>query len=118
MHPRFTALSSTLFLSIAALLTGCASERPILYNITPQFTVHDPQFAQTMGHLLGPQLVGENTVTTLTNGDQIFPAMLDAIHSAQKTITFETYIYWSGKMGQAFADALAERAARALRCMP
>jgi cardiolipin synthase len=95
---------------MAALLNGCASERPILYNITPQFTVHDPQFAQTMGHLLGPQLVGENTVTTLTNGDQIFPAMLDAIHSAQKTITFETYIYWSGKMGQAFADALAERA--------
>ncbi|HWS79364.1 MAG TPA: phospholipase D-like domain-containing protein, partial [Thermomonas sp.] len=46
----------------------------------------------------------------LENGDEIFPAMLEAIASAQKTITFETYIYWSGEVGQKFADALAERA--------
>jgi cardiolipin synthase len=36
--------------------------------------------------------------------------MLQAIRSAQRTITFETYIYWSGRIGQAFADALSERA--------
>jgi cardiolipin synthase len=36
--------------------------------------------------------------------------MLAAIRAAQKTITFETYIYWSETIGQEFADALAERA--------
>ena len=36
--------------------------------------------------------------------------MLAAIRSASISITFETYIYWSGDIGRAFADALAERA--------
>jgi cardiolipin synthase len=47
----------------------------------------------------------------LLNGDEIFPAMLDAIRGAKRTITFETYIYWSGRIGDAFANALAERPA-------
>jgi len=36
--------------------------------------------------------------------------MLDAIGSAERTITLETYIYWSGSIGKAFATALSERA--------
>ena len=38
------------------------------------------------------------------------PAMLGAIRAAQQTITFESYIYWSGEIGREFAQALAERA--------
>jgi len=49
-------------------------------------------------------------VEVLLNGDEIFPGMLKAIRGARKTITFETYIYWSGSIGREFADALAERA--------
>jgi len=99
-------------LVVAALLTlgGCASSKPVVYDIRPGFTVDDPQFALVMGNLPGPPLVPGNTCATLLNGDQIFPAMLSAIHSAQKTITLETYIYWSGTIGREFADALAERA--------
>ncbi|MGE5095811.1 MAG: phospholipase D-like domain-containing protein, partial [Betaproteobacteria bacterium] len=41
---------------------------------------------------------------------EIFPSMLQAIGSARRTINFETYIYWSGRIGQTFADALSERA--------
>ena len=73
-------------------------------------TYIDPQFLRAMGVLLGPPLLDGNRVTTLLNGDQIFPAMLQAIRSAQKTITFETYIYWSGTIGEEFAEALADRA--------
>ena len=65
---------------------------------------------RAMDGLLGPGIVGGNQVQELLNGDQIFPSMLQAIRSATKTITFETYIYWSGNVGSQFADALAERA--------
>jgi cardiolipin synthase len=41
--------------------------------------------------------------------------MLAAIRSAKVSITFETYIYWSGDIGRAFADALAERARRGVK---
>ena len=63
-----------------------------------------------MGELLGPAIVPGNRVTALQNGDQIFPAMLEAIRGAKESITFETYIYWSGDIGQKFSDALCERA--------
>jgi cardiolipin synthase len=36
--------------------------------------------------------------------------MLGAIAAATRSITFETYIYWSGKVGNEFAAALIERA--------
>lgn len=68
-----------------------------------------------LGVLLGPAFIGGNRTQVLLNGDQIFPPMLAAIKSAQKTITFETYLYWSGDIGREFADALAERAGQCVR---
>jgi cardiolipin synthase len=99
-----------ILVSISLSQSGCIFDRPIYYQIAPRYSVRDPQFAQTVGNLLGPPLLPGNTVQTLTNGDQIFPAMLAAIRSARKSITFETYIYWKGEIGQKFADALSERA--------
>jgi cardiolipin synthase len=63
-----------------------------------------------MGMLLGPDIVRGNRVTALMNGDEIFPAMLEAIRGAKNTVLFETFIYWSGEIGDEFADALSERA--------
>jgi cardiolipin synthase A/B len=62
-----------------------------------------------MGALLGPAIVPDNEIRPLMNGNEIFPAMLQGIRSAKHTITFETYIYWSGQIGEKFADALIER---------
>jgi cardiolipin synthase len=86
------------------------SEKQIETQLTRQYDIHDAQFRRSMGVLLGPAIIEGNKVETLLNGDQIFPAMLAAIRSAQKTITFETYIYWSETIGEEFSEALAERA--------
>ncbi|WP_245340600.1 phospholipase D-like domain-containing protein [Mesorhizobium sp. WSM4313] len=56
------------------------------------------------------QMFEANAVQTLVNGDEIFPAMLQAIHTARSTINMETYIYWSGSVGYEFATALAAKA--------
>jgi cardiolipin synthase len=82
----------------------------ITQHIEHRYAIADPEFPRSIGVLLGPPLVGGNKVDTLLNGDQIFPAMLDAIRSAKRTVTFESYIYWEGDIGKQFADALAERA--------
>jgi len=84
--------------------------RHISQQITHEYAVADPQFLRSMGVLLGPPLVQGNRIDTLFNGDEIFPAMLEAIRGAKRTIDFETYIYWSGDIGEKFADALTERA--------
>lgn len=41
--------------------------------------------------------------------------MLSAIRGSRRTITFETYVYWSGKIGSEFADALCDRAAAGVK---
>ena len=97
---------------LALLATGCANpggEKNIQHPIPRLYGAEDPQFARTMGALLGPGVREGNRVDVLLNGDEIFPAMLQAIRSAKKTITFETFIYWSGAIGSDFANALAER---------
>lgn len=85
-------------------------DKQIDWKLPHQHAVDSPQFPRTLGHLLGPPLVGGNRVEALVNGDRIFPAMLAAIDAARHSITLETYIYWSGEIGRRFATALAERA--------
>ena len=87
-----------------------AGEKQIRYELPHRFSVQDPQFLRCMGQLLGPGILPGNRITALQNGDQIFPAMLTAIRGARKTITFETFIYWSGEIGKQFSEALCERA--------
>ena len=103
---------ATFIVTSAALVVGLnftAGEKKIDQQLPRLYNAADPQFGRTMGSLLGPGIVGGNTAQELLNGDQIFPAMLNAIRGAKQTITFETYIYWSGGIGKQFADALAER---------
>jgi cardiolipin synthase len=106
------AIASSLLTALAGFiaLNLASSEKQIRHAVSSPYGVTDPEFARAMGTLFGPALLPGNRITPLENGAQIFPAMLDAIHGARKTITFETYIYWSGRIGTEFAEALAERA--------
>jgi cardiolipin synthase A/B len=99
-----TALAA--FVAINLLPGEHQDEKPI----TSSFGVDDPAFSRAVGVLFGTALVDGNDVAPLYNGAQIFEAMLGDIRRAQRTITFETYIYWSGKVGAAFSEALSERA--------
>lgn len=91
------------------------SEKEIAQRVAHQYDISDPQFLRVMGVLLGPALVMGNRIETLLNGDEIFSAMLKAIRGAEKTITFETYIYWSGNIGKEFVDALSEKSRQGVR---
>jgi len=97
---------------LALVASGCAAihGQKLKYQISSLYPVDDPQFLRTVSVLLGPGVIEGNKATALINGDQFFPVMLDEIRKAKKSITFETYIYWSGQIGQQFADALSERA--------
>jgi cardiolipin synthase len=87
-----------------------SSSKKVERKIEKLYGVRDPQFLRSIGSLLGPPIVPGNRVTALCNGEEIFPAMLEAIRGATRTICFETFIYWSGSIGREFAEALSERA--------
>ena len=84
-------------------------ERRIQHHVEHRYATDDARFRHELSVLLGPPILEGNRVSNLENGAQIFPAMLAAVRSAKRSITFETYIYWSGDIGREFADALIER---------
>lgn len=104
-----TLVATLLFIN----LTG--GERKIQQTLPRLYESGDAEFRRSLNALLGPPFVEGNAIDTLINGDQIFPAMLAAIRQAKRTITFETYIYWSGEMGKEFVAALTERAQAGVR---
>ena len=97
-------------LAVVLAMNFATPEKKLDRKIEHHYAISDPQYRREMSVMLGPAIVGGNRVEDLQNGDEIFPAMLGAIRAAQKTTTFETYIYWSGDIGKELAEALAERA--------
>jgi cardiolipin synthase len=81
---------------------------------------HDPGWSSGQRRRLletftGVPATDGNRVDVLRDGEEIFPAMLDAIRDAERTVDFMTYVYWTGEITERFADALAERARAGVR---
>lgn len=61
--------------------------------------------------LIGRRVSDGNRIELLENGEEIFPAMLEAIEQAEDTVHLLTYVYWSGDIAEQFVDAV-ERAGK------
>lgn len=97
---------------VALLLGACVSRegKKVTQEVAPLYSAASPAFRQATGSLLGGNFVAGNSIKTLVNGREIFPAMLGALRAARQTIDFETYVMWNGEVAKQFAAALAERA--------
>src|SRR5687768_15464555 len=60
------------------------------------FAVSDPAFFGSAHALADPLPVPGNQITVLHNGDEIFPALLEAIRAAKKSVNFEAFLFDSG----------------------
>jgi cardiolipin synthase A/B len=95
---------------VLGLLLYSSSARILKDPIVSTLDVGDPLFPGSIGPLLGAEFLDGNTIEPLINGKEIFPAMLDAIRKAEKSITLESYIWASGVVSDQFCAALIERA--------
>jgi cardiolipin synthase len=68
--------------------------------------------ARAVHRITGAPLVGGNALHPLRNGDEAYPAMLEAINRATSSITLSTYIFAHDRTGLSFADALGAAVAR------
>jgi len=107
-----TLLTAALVVALAINLA--TAEKRLLYRPRRLYTSRDADFRRALGVLLGPPLVAGNEVTTLINGEQIFPAMRDAINAAKVSITFETFVF-RDDIGKRFCNALTTAAHRGVR---
>jgi cardiolipin synthase len=103
----------TLLFAILAFVSFLVTpaERPPRYGLDHEFGVDEPDFLPTMAGATGVPLSSGNRIDVLNNGQEFYPAMLEAIRRAEASITVEAYIYWAGEIGLEFARAMAERSA-------
>jgi cardiolipin synthase len=83
-----------------------------LHHHLPGHTGHLQMLARVVGRVVEQPLLHGNSIDPLINGDQAFPAMLNAIQKARQTISFETYIFDRDEIGLAFVRALGEAVRR------
>src|SRR5436305_6172948 len=74
------------------------------------------EFAQqAFSRTAGAPLIEGNSVRLLKNGQENYPAWLEAIGSAKRHIHFESYIIHEDDVGREFADALVAKAGDGVR---
>ena len=103
------AASGLTLAAVVFALNFTNREKRVARRIPRHYSAGDPDFLRAMGVLLGPAILGGNRFDVLLNGERIFPAMLDAIRQARNSITFESFVFGSGTIGERFTHALAER---------
>ena len=81
----------------------------INYHLSRRSSVHDARFLYTLQSTCQAALHHGNKVTIYTNGPSFYPAMLEAIRSAQHSINLECYIFQPGRIADQFIEALSER---------
>jgi len=105
-------LVTGLILGVLAYILFHASARshPAVYPLEALVDIESQSFHTTMAGVTGMPLIPGNQVTVYNNGDEFYPAMLEAIESATLSVTMEQYIFWDGAVGRRFAEAFAQKA--------
>ena len=106
-------LSALVGYVVAVTLAKSSAPPEPVYNLPHDFRVTEATFLPSA--LPSSQMTAGNRIEILENGVGIFPAMLQAIASAKKTVNFEAYIFWSGEVGTRFRDAFVERASHGVQ---
>jgi len=100
---------------IAWLILAVLFTPHVPYHIEAEIDARSDHFIHVIESTCSTHLEPDNRVDILTNGDVFYPAMLAAIRAARETINMECYIFKKGEIGDAFIDALCERARAGVR---
>ena len=76
-------------------------------TVLPDEPAHLRALARLVERASGRPLLRGNHITPLVNGDVAYPAMVQAIREARRTVALSTYIFDHDRAGRLFADALA-----------
>jgi cardiolipin synthase A/B len=101
------------FLVLGAYLLGG------LIGKSPEYRIHDVQrmppndsadFVNLLESLADAKANRTGDFEILANGPNFYPAALEAIRAAKRSVCLEAYIFHNGEIGRMYVDALAERA--------
>jgi cardiolipin synthase A/B len=114
LHPWWGAVFFTIgvfaVLGAFATLFMAMGRRPRRFTLENRHEVASRRFLEGVSGLLNVPLQSGGTARLLNNGDEIFPAILEALREAERTINFMTYIWERGEISDRVLAVLTERA--------
>jgi cardiolipin synthase len=76
----------------------------------PSAPITSKEFGRELQALTASRFADGVSVEPLPNGEEFYPAEIDAIHGAQSSVNIEAYIFQRGDVTRQLVDALTERA--------
>jgi len=109
---RVLAYRGLVLALLTAIFSSCSPGARIAKQqpITQVAPIGSPAFKKATTTAVKSPWMNGNHVTSLVNGAEFYPAMLKAIRSAKKSITFETFAFINGQTTYDFVTAFCERA--------
>ena len=80
------------------------------YHVRKRLPADAPDFLHVLQAICEAAVHEGSRVRIFTNGDQFYPAMLEAIRQAERSVNLECYMFKSGRVADQFVTALTERA--------
>ena len=75
-----------------------------------QIEVGSDEFLRATEAITMAPITRGNEIELFINGDAIFPAMIETMRGAQRSLNLLSYLYWSGEIGTELSAVLCERA--------
>ncbi len=98
------------------LAINADANRQDLVNAAPPIADDPSAFLRALHGATGEPPSHGNQVDVLLNGEEIFPAMIDAIRASRETVHFSTYVWWKGDdIPDRFAQLFCETAQRGVK---
>ncbi len=111
IHRRASSLKDKFYrYSAVCEVNGCSSAQ--MSETLGPTSAHLIGLAQAMSRILPRPLLSGNRIEALEDGDQAYPAMLEAIGAARRSVALSVYIFDRDEAGRAFVEALADAARR------
>ncbi len=102
-----------IFVYVTASVNAEAGREAAIMSV-PKVADDAESFMRALGGSASADVIGGNRITILQNGIEIFPALLEAIASANHSVHFSTFIYSSGEIPIQFGDAFSAAAKRGI----
>lgn len=84
----------------------------IPYHLRRRLRLDSPEYLHLLSSLSPAEVFAGNRIDVLKNGSSFYPAMVDAIAGATRSVNFESYIFHRGEIAERFINALAGCARR------
>jgi cardiolipin synthase A/B len=115
MRSVWNVRKRTKVLVVVAAVVGLLllfAQDPSTVRLESAVKIEDARFRDYVAAVTASPSSHGDRYEMLLNGDEVYPAMLDAIRGARRRVNFLTYIYSPGEAANQFTEALADAGRR------